>query len=86
MPYVLEKVRAIERTSSLGFDSYLFAMFDYLPRPELLNPTPVQLIPTRLVPCRTDLSCFLCCKIRRFFTIFQYFIGPNLRVDCQQFS
>ena len=68
--YVLDEVRAIERTSFLGFGSFFLATFDYFPCPKLLDPTPIQFIPTRLVPCHTDLYCFLYYKLYRFFTVF----------------
>ena len=86
MSYVLDKVRASERMSFLGFDSFLLAMFDYLPSPELLNSTPVHFIPIRSVPCRMDLGCFPCCKPRRFFTLFWRLIALNLQIGDQYLS
>ena len=86
MSYVLDKVRASERMSFLGFDSFLLAMFDYLPNPELLDSTPVHFIPIRVVPCRMDFGCFPCCKPCRFFTMFSRLIALNLHIVDQYIS
>ena len=69
MPYVLDKFRAIERTSFLGFGSFLLAMLEYLPCLEFFNPTPIQFIPMWLVPCCKNFSYFACRELRPSFTV-----------------
>ena len=71
LPYVRDKFWAIEGTSLLSFAGFLLAMFQYLSCLELFNPTPVQFVPTRLVPCSTGFGRFPSCELCRFFTGFQ---------------
>ena len=70
LPYVRDKFWAIEGTSLLSFAPFLLATFQYLSCVELFDPTPVQFVPIRLVPCSTEFGRFPCCELCCFSTGF----------------